>query len=309
MSELPLDYVSYKPIHQQKSNNKNNRGTGSISNLHKLILAIFLAAAVFAVIRSQFENVSLVSSSSKNTQYVDTPMSMNERNDGDDEMEQYRPLVISGPSAVGKGTMINKLVNHYNHKIDEAVDSHEFNVDDKSIHDVFGFSVSHTTRKPRPGEIDGIHYHFTTREKMMEDIKQNKFIEYAEVHGNLYGTSYESVETVVKSQRICILDIDVQGAKRIKNDATILSPYFVFISPPSMKVLEHRLRSRGTETEEAIQKRLGNAQSEIDYGTTPGNFDQIIVNDELSRSFQVMKSVLQDWYPHLNNIPSPSYEF
>lgn len=319
MSELPLDYVTYKPLQQQSNNSKSNRASASMPKSYKSIAVIFLAITCFLILGFQFDIVSFLSSSSssssKNTApYVPKSILLNDHNDyghkAEHKIEHFRPLVISGPSGVGKGTMINKLVEYYDHKVDEAVESHEFNIQDQNmLHDVFGFSVSHTTRKPRPYETDGVHYHFTTREQMMEDIKQNKFIEYAEVHGNLYGTSYESVQTVVNSQRICILDVDVQGAKRIKSDTTILTPYFVFISPPSMEVLEQRLRKRGTETEEAILKRLGNAQSEMDYGTTPGNFDQIIINDDMERSFPLMRSILHGWYPHLNNIPSPSYEF
>ena len=90
----------------------------------------------------------------------------------------HKPIVISGPSGVGKGTLINKLLQFYGGGEQS----------EKSSDDLFGFSVSHTTRKPRPGEIEGIHYHFTSREEMMEDIESNKFIEYAEVHGNFYGT-------------------------------------------------------------------------------------------------------------------------
>ncbi len=237
------------------------------------------------------------------------------------EVVQFKPLVISGPSGVGKGTLINKLIDYYNHKVDEAVESHEFQTTSTStsstpiMHELFGFSVSHTTRSPRPGEINGIHYHFSTRQEMETQIENNQFLEYADVHGNLYGTSYESIQNVISSERICILDIDVQGAKRVKEDGSSSSsrlpkkPYFVFIAPPSIELLEERLRGRGTETEEAIQRRIGNARKEIEYGTTQGNFDEVIVNGDLEEAFLHLRQILEEWYPHLNQIPSPSYEF
>lgn len=222
---------------------------------------------------------------------------------------QFKPLVISGPSGVGKGTLINKLIDHYNHKIDQVVESNEFQTNDM-IHGLFGFSVSHTTRSPRPGEVNGVHYHFSNREDMLKGIERNEFVEYAEVHGNLYGTSFEAVQNVISSERICILDIDVQGAKRVKENTNLIKdPYFIFIAPPSIEQLEERLRGRGTETEEAIERRIGNARSEIDYGTKHGNFDRVIVNDNLEIAFVHLRQILEEWYPHLNQIPSPSYEF
>ena len=232
--------------------------------------------------------------------------------DNNDYSITFRPLVISGPSGVGKGTLINKLVDFYNHKVDEMIDSQEFDIQGEGHYEIFGFSVSHTTRQPRPGEVDGVHYHFTTHEHMEQDIKDRKFIEYAHVHGNTYGTSFEAVQNVIDAEKICILDIDIQGAKRVKDSpssSVIEKPYFIFIAPPSMEILEKRLRDRGTEIEDAILKRIGNAQSEVDYGKTPGNFDEIIVNDDLESSFAQLRHILEDWYPILNQIPTPSHEF
>jgi len=127
-----------------------------------------------------------------------------------------------------------------------------------------GFSVSHTTRAPRKGEIDGKHYHFTTKEKFMKLVGEGKFIEYANVHGNMYGTSRDSVEAVINQGKVAILDIDVQGAKNVVASAADLDAYMVFVKPPSMAELERRLRNRGTETEASIQKRLGNASGELE---------------------------------------------
>lgn len=161
---------------------------------------------------------------------------------------------------------------------------------------------------PRPGEKDGVHYHFTAKEEMLKDIKDNKFIEHAEVHGNIYGTSYSSVTDVISKGRICILDIDVQGARRIKEDTTIIAPHFIFIAPPSMEILEKRLRDRGTETEENIQKRTANAQNELNYGLGRGNFHDIVINDDLNKAFLHLRLILEEWYPHLNQVQSSAVE-
>ena len=212
------------------------------------------------------------------------------------EHPELRPVVISGPSGVGKGTLINMLVEYYNQKV-EWIDP-----EDHQKYHPLSFSVSHTTRAARPGEVDGVHYHFSTREILLQGINDDQFIEHAEVHGNIYGTSYEAVQREIRHGKVCILDIDIQGAKRVQEDTSILPPHFVFIAPPSMKILEKRLRDRGTETEEAIQRRLGNAQRELDYGTQPGNFDDIVINDDLNKAFHHLRIILEGWYPHLNQV-------
>ena len=137
------------------------------------------------------------------------------------------------------------------------------------------FSISHTTRKPREGEQDGVHYNFTTVDAIKEEIEAGKFVEYAEVHGNYYGTSVAAVQTVQEQGKICLLDIDIQGAQNVKKSD--LDALYIFISPPSMEELEKRLRGRGTEKEDAILRRLGNAQTEMDYGAGVGNFDCVLV--------------------------------
>ena len=139
------------------------------------------------------------------------------------------------------------------------------------------FSISHTTRKPREGEHDGVHYNFTTVDDIKKEIEAGKFVEYAEVHGNYYGTSVAAVQTVQEQGKICLLDIDIQGAQNVKKSD--LDALYIFISPPSMEELEKRLRGRGTESEDAIIKRLGNAKAEMDYGAGEGNFDCVLVWD------------------------------
>merc|ERR1711874_368237 len=189
-----------------------------------------------------------------------------------DPMEETGPcpLVLCGPSGSGKSTVMKKLMSAYG----------EF----------FGFSVSHTTRNPRPGEEDGKDYHYVSKEKMQELIDNKEFIENATFSGNMYGTSKKAVQDVLDSGKICILDIDVQGVKLVKK--TDLKPRFVFIKPPSMDVLEKRLKDRGTETEESLAKRLGAAAAEMEYGEEKGNFDTIIVNDDLETAYENLRDFI-----------------
>lgn len=181
-----------------------------------------------------------------------------------------RPLIVCGPSGSGKSTLIKMLFQEFPH--------------------ILGYSISHTTRKPRPGEENGVHYYFTDCETMRDDICAGKFLESAEYSGNLYGTSIAAIEAVRKQGKVCVLDIDLQGYKQIR--ASHFKPWSVFINPPSFQDLEKRLRSRQTETEESLQARLQVAIEEIKYGTHPGNFDFIIVNDRLERAYKELRNIL-----------------
>ncbi|XP_031825532.1 guanylate kinase isoform X2 [Nomia melanderi] len=181
-----------------------------------------------------------------------------------------RTLVLCGPSGSGKSTFIKKLFEEYPDK--------------------YGFSVSHTTRKPRPGEEDGKHYYFTSKEKMEKQIEQGEFLETATFSGNLYGTSKQAVEDVQRAGKICVLDIDMQGVKQVKQSS--LNPLYVFVKPPSMDELEKRLRNRQTETEESLQHRLSAAKAEIEYGEKPGNFNIVIVNDNFSKAYEKLKEFI-----------------
>jgi len=193
-----------------------------------------------------------------------------------------RPIVFSGPSGTGKSTLITRLF--------------------KEHPGLFGFSVSNTTRKPRSGEQDGVHYHFTDREVMKQMIADNKFLEHAEFGGNMYGTSISAVQAVKEGQgksfdgspasgkRICILDIEMEGVKQLKKKDEI-NPRICFIQPPSVEELEKRLRSRGSDSEEAIQKRLAQAKNEIHYCKTEGKDDKVVVNDDLDKAYKE----LDDW--------------
>lgn len=191
-----------------------------------------------------------------------------------------RSLVICGPSGVGKGTLINKILSNYPNKM--------------------GLSVSHTTRKPRQGEVNGIHYHFSDKDFVLQDIKSGgiPYIEHAEVHANIYGTREDAVAKVHDDGKLCILDVDKNGVMQIKKHG--LPAKFVFVAPKSIEVLENRLRSRGTESEDQIQLRLKNAQSEMDYGLAKGNFDLVLVNENLDEAYGSLVKQLRNWYPLYN---------
>uniref|UniRef100_A0A2K6ENB9 Guanylate kinase n=1 Tax=Propithecus coquereli TaxID=379532 RepID=A0A2K6ENB9_PROCO len=185
-------------------------------------------------------------------------------------MSRPRPVVLSGPSGAGKSTLLKKLFQEYG--------------------SIFGFSVSHTTRDPRPGEENGKHYYFVTREVMQRDIAAGDFIEHAEFSGNLYGTSKAAVQAVQAMNRICVLDVDLQGVRNIKK--TDLQPLYISVQPPSLGVL--RLRQRNTETEESLAKRLAAARADLESSKEPGLFDLIIINDDLDTAYTELKEALSE---------------
>ena len=151
-------------------------------------------------------------------------------------------LVISGPSGAGKGTICKALVEKH-----------------KELY----VSVSATTRQPRVGEIDGVNYHFTTKEQFIERIEQNDFLEYAEVYGNYYGTPKSKVEEMLSKGIDVILEIDIQGALQVKKNFE--EGVFIFIVPPSMEELINRIIGRGSETPETLAVRFQTAYKEINY--------------------------------------------
>ncbi|PAV78817.1 hypothetical protein WR25_00508 [Diploscapter pachys] len=184
-----------------------------------------------------------------------------------------RPIVLSGPSGGGKSTILSKAMQEYPNS--------------------FAFSVSHTTRQPRPGEQHGVHYYYTERAKMEEMIKNGEFLENAKFGDNLYGTSKKAVEDIEKTGKICVLDVELQGVKNIKNSH--LDARYILIRAPTLQILEQRLRARGTEKEEAIAMRLKHAKEdreEIDK--TPHLFDVIIVNDDLDRAYKEFIDTIQE---------------
>ena len=176
-------------------------------------------------------------------------------------------FIISAPSGSGKSTLIQLLL---------AQNQQLF------------FSISHTTRPPRPGEMDGNEYFFVPDESFKKMIHAEEFIEWAQVHGYYYGTSREILKKAEFSGRDLVLDIDVQGAenvKRILPDATS-----IFILPPSFKVLQERLQRRQKDTEAQIARRMENARLEIRYSE---QYDYIIINHDLHAAFEDLNSIIR----------------
>lgn len=169
-----------------------------------------------------------------------------------------RLFVIAGPSGAGKGTLIAELLKR---------------------HPEVWLSVSATTRKPRKGEEEGREYHFLDEEEFREKARRGEFLEWAEVHGNLYGTPRERVEEKLGQGRDVILEIDVQGARQVRE--RMPEAVSVFIFPPSAEVLEERLRQRGTEDEEELRRRLAKAAEESEERR---DYDHVVVNDQLDRA-------------------------
>ncbi|KAI0428120.1 guanylate kinase [Xylaria sp. FL1042] len=178
-----------------------------------------------------------------------------------------RPLVISGPSGVGKGTLIGRLL--------------------KSHPDTFTLSVSHTTRKPRPGEAHGVDYFYVSMAEFEDLIAADGFVEHAQFGSNRYGTSKATIEEQTAKGKVVVLDIEMEGVKQIRKSN--IDARFVFIKPPTFEDLERRLRGRGTEDESSITKRLDQAKKELEYADTPGVHDIIIVNDDLDATYKELE--------------------
>lgn len=175
-------------------------------------------------------------------------------------------LIISGPSGCGKSTLLKEVYK---------------NIDD------YYFSISTTTRAPRVGEKDGVDYFFVKKEDFLEDIKAGNFLEWAEVHGNYYGTSLKPIKKALDEGKLVVFDIDVQGHEIVReklNDITTS----VFVTTPSLSELEKRLNNRDTDSKEIIEKRIKNAKDEIKHFQ---KYDYFIVNDDLEASSKQLVSI------------------
>jgi guanylate kinase len=182
--------------------------------------------------------------------------------------ERFRGLllVVSSPSGAGKTTLCNRLRQEFPR---------------------LGFSVSYTTRQPRPGETEGVEYHFVSPSRFQEMASADEFAEYAMVHGNMYGTAARQVSTALEQGRDLLFDIDFQGGRQLRNrfrEEVVL----VFILPPSLRELERRLRRRATDADEVIAQRLKVARSELAHYD---EYDYLIVNDDFDKAYDALRAV------------------
>lgn len=174
-------------------------------------------------------------------------------------------LLISGPSGCGKSTICKQLLE-----------------DDSVV-----FSVSATTRAPRPGEVDGTHYHFLSVDEFKGRIEAGDFVEHAEVHGNMYGTLRAPMNEAIAAGKTYLVEIDVQGALQLK--ALEVDGIYVFVAPPSFEILRQRLSGRGTETPEVLERRLKKAEDEYRERV---KYDHIVVNDDLDRAVAEIRKIV-----------------
>ena len=177
-------------------------------------------------------------------------------------------VVVSGFSGAGKGTLMKQLVRTY---------------------DTYALSVSMTTRPPRPGETDGREYFFVSREAFEQKIRENGLIEYARYCGNYYGTPREYVERQLLAGKDVILEIEIQGAQKVKE--MFPSALLLFVTPPGIKELRRRLSGRGTETEDVIKERLCRAQAEAEGIEA---YDYLVINDDLDTCVEQMHGLIQN---------------
>ena len=174
-------------------------------------------------------------------------------------------IVISGPSGAGKGTICKALLERNEYYL----------------------SISATTRSPRKGEKDGINYYFLDRDEFKTKIEEDDFLEYAEVYGNLYGTPRSKVQDMLDSGKDVILEIDIQGALRVKDKVD--DGVFIFILPPSMEELKQRIIKRGSETPESLMTRFKSAYQEINYVS---KYNYAVVNDTVDKAVRKIESIL-----------------
>lgn len=175
-------------------------------------------------------------------------------------------IVVCGPSGVGKGTLLGRLFREYPNS--------------------FAYSVSHTTRQPRAGEVNGREYHFVDRSDIIKMRDNNEFLELCDVHGNFYGTSVAAVQDVQKQGKICVIEIDVKGAQKLYNRSDdALNCVYLFITAPKEE-LRKRILGRGADDENMLQRRLETAESEYKFlEEHPGFFAATVVNDVVEEAY------------------------
>ena len=183
------------------------------------------------------------------------------------------PIVVAAPSGAGKTSVCRGLVD-----LDDGIE----------------FSVSHTTRSPRKGERPGVHYHFVDASEFDRMVAADKFLEWAEYNGNRYGTSWDAIEGLLASGTDVLLEIEVQGARQVRG--RLPAARLAFLVPPSMDVLEERLRGRGTDSDEQIEKRLAIARTEL---AAVGEFDYALENDVLERCVADLGAIVAATFPLL----------
>ena len=181
-------------------------------------------------------------------------------------MKQGLLVVISGASGTGKGTVCDALM--------------------KSVPEL-SYSISATTRSPRKGEQDGVNYYFLGREAFERMIEEGGFLEWAKVYDNYYGTPLKKIQERLEDGQDILLEIDTQGALKVMEKCP--EGVFIFLLPPSMEELEHRIRGRGTESEESLAKRLGAARAEIGVGR---RYKYVVVNDQVKRAVEKIRGIL-----------------
>jgi guanylate kinase len=183
-----------------------------------------------------------------------------------DSKNGFGLIVVSAPSGAGKSSLCSRLLERFKNRL--------------------ALSISTTSRAPRGREQDGVEYFFVPSAEFERKIKDGEFAEWARVHGNYYGTQRQTLADFWARSKHVLLDIDVQGAKTLR-DSFPERTFTVFIAPPSLEVLEQRLRGRGTETEEAVQKRMKNAVEEL---SRQGEFRLVVLNDDFERAYQELEA-------------------
>jgi len=184
-------------------------------------------------------------------------------------MEHKFCIALCGPSGVGKGTITEIILKDRSH--------------------LFQKRVSHTSRKPRTGEIEGKHYYFSTKEEIESKMDRGEMIEISMVHNNLYGTSFDSVNHVIGLGKYCIIEIDIGGAQTIKKSGKLLNCVYIFIKPPNLEELEKRLTGRGTESEDQINIRLETARNELKFiEENESFFDRVFINHDANDTAEAL---------------------